>query len=128
MTEASEEPALDSLCWRSFITQRRPKTFTMLSPGWQDGRWGEGVIRFRRCLREIETSFCLHTVFLSASMCFFFQFAPLFCLLLTPLLALSLCIMWRFHSGYNSSNRRWPVGNATSLYVSSHALTRMHLL
>lgn len=39
------------------------KTFTMVSPGWQDGRWGEGVIRFCRCLREIETSFCLHTVF-----------------------------------------------------------------
>lgn len=120
MTEALEEPALDSLCWRRDVQ----KTFTMVPPGWQDGRLGEGVIRFRRCLREIETSFCLHTVFLSALMCFS-PFAPLFCLL-----ALSLCIMWRFHSGYNSSNRRWPVGNATSLYVSfsSHAFTRMHLL
>lgn len=52
----------------------------------------------------------------------------LFCA--SPLLSsfLSFCIMRYFHCGYNSVNRRWPVGNAASLHIgfSVRALRYTH--
>lgn len=45
------------------FSKKQYKTFTMLSSGWQDGRWCGGIISLCRCLCETDTSFCFLSVF-----------------------------------------------------------------